>query len=186
MVFDFDIRKTIAAVAFLAQQEEGGELNMFLSLKMLYLADKEALIRWGKTITGDAFVSMPKGPVLSKTYNLFKGEDWSAYQAEWDSAFSECVNNSISVLEKVDIGLLSEREMEVLGNARKQIHKVAPWRVADWLHDTCPEWSDPHGSSTPIDPATILRNAGKTDDEIDALSALNDAQRYAMNTLLGH
>ena len=185
MVFDFDIRKAIAAVAFLAQRE-GGELDMFLSLKMLYLADKEALIRWGKTITGDAFVSMPKGPVLSKTYNLFKGEDWSAYQAEWDSVFSERVNNSIRVLKEVDIDLLSEREMEVLENARRRIHEVAPWQVADWLHQTCPEWSDPHGSLAPIDPATILRNAGKTDSEIEALNVLNDAQRYAVNTLLGH
>ncbi len=69
MTFDFDIRKTIAAVAFLAQKEDG-ELDMFLSLKMLYLADKRALILWGKTITGDRFVSMQKGPVLSLIYNL--------------------------------------------------------------------------------------------------------------------
>ncbi len=47
---------------------------MFLSLKMLYLADKRALILWGKTITGDRFVSMQKGSVLSLIYNLFKGE----------------------------------------------------------------------------------------------------------------
>ena len=165
MTFDFDIRKTIAAVAFLAQKEDG-ELDMFLSLKMLYLADKQALIRWGKTITGDKFVSMQKGPVLSLIYNLFKGEEQSKYQAEWDSVFSERVNHSIRLLRGVDIDVLSEREMEVLESARCQIHEFAPWEVARWLHQTCPEWSDPHGSSIPIDPATILRNAGKTDEEI--------------------
>lgn len=185
VVFDFDIRKTIAAVAFLTEKE-GGELDMFLSLKMLYLADKEALVRWGKTITGDKFVSLPKGPVLSRIYNLFKGEDRSAHQAEWDSVFGERVNHSIRLLKEVDTGLLSEREMEVLESARCQIHEVAPWEVSTWLHETCPEWSDPHGSSIPIDPATILRNAGMTEEEIAALIRENEAQRYAASTLLGH
>ena len=83
MQLKFDIRKTIAAVAFLMDRE-GGQLDMFLGLKMLYLADKEALIRWGKTITGDSFVSMPKGPVLSIVYNLFKKDGPPEYQREWD------------------------------------------------------------------------------------------------------
>jgi len=72
MLLSFDINKTIAAVAFLIRRENG-EVDVFLSLKMLYLADKEALIKWGKTITGDSFSSLPKGPILSKTYDLFKG-----------------------------------------------------------------------------------------------------------------
>ena len=36
--FVFDIRKAIAATAFLAQQESG-KLDMFLAIKMLYIAD---------------------------------------------------------------------------------------------------------------------------------------------------
>jgi hypothetical protein len=55
---DFDIRKAIAAVAFLLKKQ-GGQLDMFLGLKTLYLADKMALIQWGKTITGDTFISLP-------------------------------------------------------------------------------------------------------------------------------
>jgi hypothetical protein len=168
MHLKFDIRKTIAAVAFL-MENEGGQLDMFLGLKMLYLADKDALIRWGKTITGDSFVSMPKGPVLSEVYNLFKGVAPAADQKEWDAFFSERVNHSIHMLQPANKGLLSEREMQVLEEARKQINKFAPWEVARWLHDTCPEWEDPHGSSIPIDPNLILRIAGRTEEEIQTI-----------------
>jgi hypothetical protein len=147
-------------------QRENGTLDMFLSLKMLYLADKKAFVRWGKTITGDSFASLPKGPVLRKTYNLFKGIGTAKDLGEWNSYVGERVNNSIRLLRDVNIERLSEREMEVLEQAREDVKSCAPFDVANWLHETCPEWSDPHGSSRPIDPTIILRNAGRTEDEI--------------------
>ena len=160
----FDLKKTISAVAFLAQRD--GHLDMFLSLKMLYLADKKALQSWGKTITGDKMVSMPKGPVLSTVYNLFKGEGEVDDLNEWNSYFGETVNNKITLLKDADIGELSQDEIEALAGARAEVESYAPWSVADWLHKTCPEWEDPNGSSRPIDPAVILRNSGCTEDEI--------------------
>jgi hypothetical protein len=178
MLLDFDIEKAIAAVTFLIQRE-GGEVNMFLSVKMLYLADKQALINWGKTITGDSFYSLPKGPILSEVYNLFKGRGREENQEIWDSYFTELVNNTVRSLKEGDLGLLSEREAEILESARQRIHEIAPWTVAKWLHDTCPEWKDPHGSSIPIDPSMILRNAGKTEDEIRLIEESNETFRLA-------
>jgi uncharacterized phage-associated protein len=182
MQLRFDIRKTIAAVAFLMDREDG-HLDMFLGLKMLYLADKESLVRWGKTITGDSFVSLPRGPVLSEVYNLFKGVAPQEHQKEWDAYFSERVNHSIHLLQPVPFGLLSEREMERLEEARTQINKFAPWDVARWLHDTCPEWQDPQGSSIPIDPNVILRNAGRTPEEIELITESNHTYNQTKNLL---
>lgn len=163
--FVFDIEKTIAAVAYLAEREDG-KLDMFLSIKMLYLADKRALESWGKTITGDRMVSMPKGPALSTVYNLFKGIGTDGHLREWNSYFGETVNNKIRLLQHANLGVLSEDEFTALEAAREEIDSSAPWDVADWLHKTCPEWEDPHGSSRRIDPVVILRNAGRTEEEI--------------------
>jgi len=182
MQFIFDLRKAIAAVAFLLEKE-GGQLDMFLGLKMLYLADKNSLIQWGKTITGDRFVSMPKGPVLSCMYNLFKGTAARKHQKEWDAYFSERVNHSVHLLKKVDTGVLSEREMDALDNARKEVKGYAPWEVADWLHKTCPEWQDPKGSSSPINPRLILRNAGRTPEEIRLIEESNRTFVHAQQLL---
>ncbi|SRR6266481_6119337 len=183
MQFEFDIRKAIAATAFLVDRQ-GGNLDMFLGLKMLYLADKNSLIKWGKTITGDKFVSMRRGPVLSRVYNLFKGEAARKNQEEWNTSFSELVNQSIRLMKNVDTGILSKREMEVLESARKEINNCAPWDVAKWLHEVCPEWEDPHGSSSPINPRVILKNAGRTAEEI---KTIEDSNSTFINTrqLLG-
>jgi hypothetical protein len=166
--FIFDIRKAIAATAFLADRE-AGKLDMFLSIKMLYIADKKALERWGKTVTGDKMVSMPQGPALSRIYNLFKGQGTADDLREWKANFSATVGNTIRLLKTPDLGPLSDDEMDVLEDARKEIHSVAPFEVADWLHESCPEWEDPHGSSRTIDPAVILRKIGRTDLEIQMI-----------------
>ncbi len=185
MLLHFDIEKTIAAVTFLIERE-GGEVDMFLSLKMLYLADKQSLINWGKTITGDSFYALPKGPVLTQVYNLFKGTGPREDQERWDSYFSERVNNAIHLIKDTDFGILSEREMEMLESARKQIHEIAPWEVADWLHKTCPEWKDPQGGSIPIDASTILRLAGKSEKEIREIEESNEAFQFAKHLLGSH
>ena len=176
--FVFDIQKTIAAVAFLLRKQ-GEELDMFLALKMLYLAEKEALIRWGKPITGDSFVSLPKGPVLSGVYNLFKGEAPSGDQNQWNRYFTERVNHKIHLKQDANIDLLSEREMEVLEIARQKINEMAPWEVSRWLHETCPEWQDPHGGSQPIDPEIILRKAGLSEARIREIEESNAVFRHA-------
>jgi uncharacterized phage-associated protein len=170
----FDLRKAMAAVAFLVEKE-GDKLDMFLGLKMLYWADKHALIDWGQTITGDNFVSMNKGPVLSRIYNLFKGQAARKYQQEWNSHFTERVNQSIRLRKPVDIGVLSTREMQALEKARNEIKSCAPKDVADWLHKECPEWTDPHGSSIPINPRKILQIAGRTSEEIKTIEESNSA-----------
>lgn len=168
----FDLRKAMAAVAFLLKRE-GEQLDMFLGVKMLYLADKKALIEWGKTITGDKFVSMNNGPVLSRIYDLFKGTAAKKYQQEWDSHFTERVNHSIRLRQPVDTGVLSEREMDALESARSEINSCAPWDVADWLHKECPEWKNPHGGSLPINPRAILQQAGRTQEEIKTIEESN-------------
>ena len=40
----------------------GGKLNHMKLMKLLYLADRRALIQWGRPITFDWYVSMPHGP----------------------------------------------------------------------------------------------------------------------------
>ena len=39
-------------------------------LKLLYIVERTALLRWGRPVTFDRFVSMPHGPVMSRTYDL--------------------------------------------------------------------------------------------------------------------
>ncbi|HTH08426.1 MAG TPA: Panacea domain-containing protein, partial [Acidovorax sp.] len=64
----FNERKAAQAAACLLHKA-GGSLSVLKLMKLMYLAERRSLKKYGDTITGDAFVSMPHGPVLSMTYN---------------------------------------------------------------------------------------------------------------------
>lgn len=38
-------------------------------MKLMYIIDRAALLRWGYAITGDEYVAIEHAPVLSQTYN---------------------------------------------------------------------------------------------------------------------
>jgi len=48
-------------------------MNYLKLMKLLYLADRESMRRNGRPISGDRYVSMDHGPVLSQTLNLING-----------------------------------------------------------------------------------------------------------------
>src|SRR5579864_4403328 len=52
----------------------GGRMSYVKLVKLLYLADREALIRWGRPITTDHYVSMDEGPVVARIYDLIRNE----------------------------------------------------------------------------------------------------------------
>lgn len=55
----FDIRKSIAAVAFLLKKAPNRTMNYNKLLMMLYMADRESLKETGTTITGDQPIALP-------------------------------------------------------------------------------------------------------------------------------
>lgn len=181
MLLDFDIKKAIAASAYLIEREGGSE-SMFVLLKTLYYADRSALIKWGKSITGDSLASLDRGPIVSGIYNLLKGQGLETDLIQWNDVIRR-EENHVSMRKKADTAVLSEREIEVLDHARNTIKSI-PGSIADWLHANCPEWTDPHGSSIPIDPSQILRQAGKSESEIRDTEEANEEIRF-LNHMLG-
>jgi Protein of unknown function (DUF4065) len=180
MPLDFDVKKAIGATAYLIERE-GGTAGMFVLLKSLYYADRSALINWGKPITGDSFASLDKGPIVAGIYDLLKGKGSEKELAEWNDVITRD-ENSISTRKRADTTVLSEREIEILEHARSMIRGIQG-PIADWLHKNCPEWEDPHGSSIPIDPSQILRQAGKSEEEIRSTEEANEEIRLLNHIL---
>jgi len=158
--FVFDLRKAIAATSYLCRQN-GGSLNVLHLIKMLYVADRTALLQWHRTITGDRFVSMKNGPVLSRVYDLMCGRSSGQEQQAWTSIFHPRDGHVISLKgTSIDLGSLSRRELDVLDQAFKQFKDVPVPQLVQFLHNVLPEWKDPGRSSAPIDPRTVLYHAG--------------------------
>ncbi len=171
MKLRLDIDKAIAATAYLIQKA-GGRYDVFVLLKTLCWADRTALIRHGRTITGDKLVSMDKGPVVSGIYDLIKGKEIARPPdalTKWRKYITEGESHSLRVKDAPEMGFLSVREMEILDDAFRTISEVPPYWLSDWMHVNFPEWKDPEGSSAAIDPIEILKTAQKSNEEIQAI-----------------
>ncbi|MDB9464369.1 Panacea domain-containing protein, partial [Dolichospermum circinale] len=91
--FRFHPEKAVEAAAILMKLH-GKPIKYLGLLKMLYIADRIALERIEQPITGDHYVSMDYGPVLSGVYDLIKGKPvddalplWSEYISPGDKNF---------------------------------------------------------------------------------------------------
>jgi uncharacterized phage-associated protein len=143
-------RKTAQIAAFFIRKE-GGCLNILKLVKLLYLADREAMDKYDFPLTGDHFVSMPHGPVLSGTYDLINGA--SGPDSTWEQWISDRENHNVSLKEEqTDTALdeLSRAEVSVLESVYQQFGQMSQWDLVKYTHDNCPEWRDPNGSSIPI------------------------------------
>ena len=134
-------------------------------IKILYLADRKSLAGQGRPITGDAMVSMPLGPVLSRIYDELKAP--VAIQNQfWSEYLTERENNLVSLRqEKFPTDELSAYERKVMEAVHREYAHFNFKDLKNLTH-SLPEYTDPQGSSLPIDPIIILKEMGWSDEDI--------------------
>lgn len=157
----------------------GGKMAYIKVLKLLYLADRDAMGKWGESISGDEFVSMPYGPVLSQTYALIRDSGTST-EFGWDYWIQDDANYEVSLKNKFnhndELDELSEIELNILKAVFSKFGQMKKFELVNYTHDYCAEWEDPLGSSFPISPESIFRALGKNDNEINALIQQHNIQ----------
>lgn len=70
--FVYDFSATKAALIYLMGKGLS-DFDKYKAVKLLFLADREHLLRFGRTITGDRYDALPYGPVPSDTLALLDG-----------------------------------------------------------------------------------------------------------------
>lgn len=173
-------RTTQAAARLL--QLHGGSMNHMKLVKLLYLADREALIRWGRPITFDWYVSMPHGPVLSRTLDLINAQVDPDEPSYWHRFISEREQHEVSLRGSAPHDQLAPAEEIILREIFKQYGHLNQWQLEDVSHKL-PEWQDPEGSSVPIDLRDILRAEGMTEEDITAIEDTLKAEAEASRLL---
>lgn len=156
--------KTTQAAARLLRLR-GGRMSHLKLIKLLYLLDREALIRWGRPITYDWYYSMPHGPVLSFTLDRINGGgDEDTY---WSHYIGERTNHEVGLRRNADCpnDQLSPAEEALIEEVFEKYGSMTRWQLRDLSH-TLPEWQDPQGSSVRIDHADILRYGGMSDEDV--------------------
>lgn len=171
----FNERKTAQAAAYLLHRA-GGRLPLIKLMKLLYLAERASLQHFGEPLTGDSLVSMPHGPVLSRTYDQMKGSV-AATEGGWDTWVADKSDNFLALKDPsmirdplIDLLALSDSDVESLSTVWDEFGHWDKWDLVKYTHDHCAEWQDPDGSSLPISYAAVFSALGYAEAESLALA----------------
>lgn len=179
MRFVFDERRAAQAAARLLDRH-GGTMPYIKLVKLLYLADRAALVEGGWPITGDRFVCVRHGPALGRVLELITDDCpagdsiWHAYVAR--KRFDACLVGDTESKQ------LSDVDRDVLDGVFETYGCLKEWDVVARTH-ALPEWKDPGDTIIPIEPEDVLRYAGYSEEAIGYVADQAEAS-YSLHITL--
>ena len=185
--FRFNPLKAVQVAAMFLKLH-GGRMEFLTLLKLMYKADRVAFEKIDKPITGDTYFSMAKGPVLSAVYDFIKDNQKYRNTEVWKKYIStrnESSNHEVRLLKDPGFDELSEEEEEIIKDAHKEWGRLNRFDIVILTHDF-PEWENPQGRESkaiPIDVVDILKNVGKTQEQIEYIREIAARELY-LNELL--
>lgn len=128
--------KIIEAILYLAHKCT--DLSRYRIVKLIYLADKEHLNRFGRPITYDTMVAMKNGPVPSMTYGILKQD--KRYSIPYKSLpFDYIEKGDHHYIENpkrdVDMKKLSKTDLRVLDEVIKEHGQKSFGALYDLTHE---------------------------------------------------
>lgn len=163
----------------------GGTMSYLKLMKLLYLADREAINRFNRPISDDNMVSMTHGPVLSRTLDLMKqkipSEDWNQWVTP-AHAFDVSLKQVVQDWDELDE--LSSADLKVLDDIWNEFGHMTRFQLRDYTHDHLPEWKDPGASSKPIETSVLLEALGRNKHQaIEQASAIRERKQLRLKVL---
>jgi uncharacterized phage-associated protein len=152
-----------------------GAMDRLRLLKVLYIADREALKERGSPILGGLVVAMKHGPLHSEVLdyinrNRARSGTWSEYIG----------NQGFSVFLIQDPGNLdlSPYEVEKLNEVADRYAVLDTWELSELSHEF-EEWKESFvvGTSTAISPESLMKAVGFNAEEIRGI--LEDARAHS-------
>jgi len=121
-----------------------GKADKLKLVKLLYLADKCHLIRYGRTITGDDYWAMDYGPVGSAAKDILSFDaEFLSHEFEYASRMLRKVNEyDFEAKEECDpenLDFLSETDFESLDLILEKFGQMTTGELIKYTH-TYPEW----------------------------------------------
>jgi hypothetical protein len=157
-------------MAGLLLQLAGGKMYYLKLMKLMYIIDREGLLRWGRPITNDRYYSLDNGLILSRVENLMTEE--SLVESYWNQFISAPRNWQIELTSDPETDELSEAETELIREQYLKFKRMFGhhgvkdrWELVEYTHNL-PEWVDPHGSSIPVDYEEVLIKAQVPPDKV--------------------
>jgi uncharacterized phage-associated protein len=127
-------KKSLQAIVYLANKNDEKKITRLELMKLLWLADKYHLLKYGRTITNNTYYAMKDGPVPSESMNLSR----KVLSSEINKCI-EVVDYEISAKTEPELKYFSESDLEVLDFIWNKFGDKDVWELRDLTHEY-PEW----------------------------------------------
>jgi uncharacterized phage-associated protein len=123
--------KMVNVMAFFAEQCPGStKMKIF---KLMYYADKEHLLRYGRPITGDRYVRMKWGPTPSTSYDMTKGSAPLRQMTLFQSKLA-VHGNTMKGLHSPDMTVFSRSDETILREIVGRYGKMTAAQLSNLSH----------------------------------------------------
>ncbi len=132
--FKFDPEKATEALLYVARRVR--DQDLYATLKVLYLADKHHLHRYGRFIFGDAHHALPHGPVPQGAYDILKwlrGDSGNRYEPARGALRVD--GNTVVALREAETDVFSVSDLECLDQAIEEFGRLTFSELKRRTHD---------------------------------------------------
>ncbi len=176
MTARLDVEKAIQALGVVLRSE-GKRASRLRLLKLLYIADREAIESTGYPILGSRLVAMKHGPLHSELLDLINGTHPG--EPLWSKYFRNS-GRDILLDAEPDTGKLSGFEMSLLVKVTELRLEKQDYDIADETHGF-DEWvkTYPGGdTSAPIPIELLIHAVGRDADRESILQDMTDSTAF--------
>ena len=139
--FKVDHEKITQVLNYFASKA-GGKINKMKALKLMFLADRYHLRKYGRLVSNDYYVAMKLGPVPSIAMDIAEADSFldpnlKEYAVQYLKASS--TRRQIESVKPVETEYFSESDLEALNFAWDKFGHLTKWSISDFTHEY-PEW----------------------------------------------
>lgn len=133
-------KKIFQALNFFAIAEDG-EINKMKALKLIWLADRLHLRKYGRTITGDTYYALKNGSVPSSAKKFAEANDYiKLTEKQYGDRFIQKVDvHHYKSVNAVDIMVFSKTDIDIMNIIYKTFSGKDQYELGKLSHKF-PEW----------------------------------------------
>lgn len=164
ILFKFNKTKAIESILYLAKRISSADV--YGICKLLYLADKTYLEKYGRFMFGESYYAMQEGATPSNAYDILKEASKKPVRG------LKVKGNQIIPLREANLDYLSEADIECLDLIISAYGKVPNWDRRRQAHDEAwrEAWSKKGNSNSVLMPVeSIAKYLEDSDELIDYL-----------------
>ena len=159
MRFQFDPEKALETILYVAQKIGG---DIYSTLKIIYLADKIHLEKYGCLIFGSKYSALPYGSTPSEAYDTIKcvrGDEGATCRVQNANEAFVMEGNVIKPSRNPELDVFSKSDIQCLNEAIERYGHLSFGELKDLVHDKAYHATSPNCTIRLETIASTLPNA---------------------------